>query len=94
MFLKGIGESQFCIYSIYDSMLFIFHFVRMRGCLFVFIFLFFFFKQKTAYEIRPSDWSSGSIYIRKQGRLTQPPVRSQYAGRIGSYKRAVGRLCT
>src|SRR3546814_5523081 len=27
-------------------------------CVFAFIFVFFFFKQKTAYELRISDWSS------------------------------------
>src|SRR3546814_11883610 len=40
-------------------MLFVLCFVLMCcGCLFFLCFVFFFFKQKTAYEMRISDWSS------------------------------------
>src|SRR3546814_7044634 len=37
----------------------IFHYVCWCYCLFILVwFIFFFFKQKTAYEMRISDWSS------------------------------------
>ena len=48
----GIGLGYFLLYVF--GVVFCFFFF----CLFFFFVLFFFFKQKTAYEIRPRDWSS------------------------------------
>src|SRR3546814_5665015 len=46
--------------------------------LFVFIFVFFFFKQKTAYEMRISDWSSDvcSSDLRATAAVPVPPTNN------------------
>src|SRR3546814_10280770 len=51
----------------------------MRDC-----FYFFFFKQKTAYEMRISDWSSDvcSSDLRSRVRLRRRPAGSSAAGRL------------
>src|SRR3546814_1887349 len=50
---------MFCIVVLFDSacacLLFV---IFVYSCVFNICFLFFFFKQKTAYEMRISDWSS------------------------------------
>src|SRR3546814_10910118 len=57
-----IFHVYFCSYGLYLSILCIgtcvFYFLCSHCCRFLVVFLFFFFKQKTAYEMRISDWSS------------------------------------
>ena len=48
MFATGFS-SRMCMFFVCCLLLLLF---------FLFLFCFFFFKQKTAYEIRPRDWSS------------------------------------
>src|SRR3546814_3918558 len=69
--------------------------------LFTFVHVFFFFKQKTAYEMRISDWSSDVCSSDLRDRLlppvprhlarprrTRPPHRTRRTGRAGDAARA------
>src|SRR3546814_9625942 len=60
------------------------------------ILVFFFFKQKTAYEMRISDWSSDvcSSDLRGRGRRGAGSTASPAAGRIPTRRRSPrGRVC-
>src|SRR3546814_1610630 len=75
---------------------------------FCFVFFFFFFKQKTAYEMRISDWSSdvcssdlagaadhlhGDGAFAGDGRAGEPARNPQDTARIRSEERRVGKEC-
>src|SRR3546814_3945996 len=66
----------------------------MLYCLVVCCYIFFFFKQKTAYEMRISDWSSDvcSSDLDRQGRVLVPSYLREYAGLTGSEVVVVGAL--
>src|SRR3546814_19094326 len=55
-------------------------FITMCMCMFVLLFLFFFFKQKTAYEMRISDWSSDVCSSDLDRVVMRIPVRDRLAG--------------
>src|SRR3546814_6274264 len=63
----------------------------------LFVFLFFFFKQKTAYEMRISDWSSdvcsSDLYVgevkQEKGFLALPQVAEDLASRMPERSRLV-----
>src|SRR3546814_4995580 len=55
-------------------------------CIFIFCLFFFFFKQKTAYEMRISDWSSDVC----SSDLEAEPARGGDAGHVGAVTVAVG----
>src|SRR3546814_5045759 len=59
--------------------------------LFFFLFIFFFFKQKTAYEMRISDWSSDvcSSDLRARGRASRLKLPPPVTGFL-----LLGRPCT
>src|SRR3546814_5659566 len=63
------------------------------GCLFLFSALFFFFKQKTAYEMRISDWSSdvcsSDLGVRHMRDGDQPGLRRQQLFVFGEQQLAV-----
>src|SRR3546814_6318718 len=71
-------------------MLFLFLCATYKNCLlcFFFLFCFFFFKQKTAYEMRISDWSSdvcsSDLLVDLGLPLAEMPVGREYTRYIGA----------
>src|SRR3546814_2493765 len=74
--------------------------VGCQGLLMFIFFCIFFFKQKTAYEMRISDWSSdvcsSDLGARVSPRRARTPPRTRPGGRRGnrrSEERRVGKEC-
>src|SRR3546814_2957145 len=68
------------------------------GCCILFVFFFFFFKQKTAYEMRISDWSSdvcsSDLFGQRPDRPVRPGQLRRGQGRHArSEERRVGKEC-
>src|SRR3546814_8695352 len=59
----------------------------MRMIVYLFLLVFFFFKQKTAYEMRISDWSSDVCSSDLQRSLSRPPHPQQERMTMATTKR-------